>query len=175
MTIKKIVVGFLQTNCYILYKNNNCLIIDPGSDYTTIIEEAKNLNILGILLTHRHPDHIGALQSLITNHNIDVYDKTMDEGYHNIGPFSFEVIYNSGHTNDSISFYFKENKALFSGDFLFKGTIGRTDLPTGNDEEMKKSLKMISKYDTDITIYPGHGEESTLGHEFTNNPYFKSI
>ena len=61
---------------------------------------------------------------------------------------------------------------MFVGDFIFKGSIGRCDLPTGSMEEMKKSLERIKEYKDDILIYNGHGEDTTLGAEKANNPYF---
>ena len=64
---------------------------------------------------------------------------------------------------------------MFSGDFIFKDSIGRWDLPGGNMNEMIKSIDKIKMYPKDIVIYPGHGEETTLGYEINNNPYFKEI
>ena len=88
------------------------------------------------------------------------------------GYFDYEVILTPGHTSDSKCFYFKCEKALFSGDFLFYHTIGRTDLPSGSDIDMIKSLEKISKYPDDIIIYPGHGPKSTLGREKNNFKYY---
>ena len=84
----------------------------------------------------------------------------------------FEIIKTPGHTSDSVSYYFPEDKVLFAGDFLFLNSIGRTDLPTGNDMEMQKSLELISKYPDDIVVYPGHGETTTLGYEKENFKYY---
>ena len=73
-----------------------------------------------------------------------------------------------------MSFYFKEENIMFVGDFIFKETIGRTDLETGNMEEMLKSIEMIKEYDDSIILYPGHGPLTTLGYEKLNNIYFKN-
>ena len=70
------------------------------------------------------------------------------------------------------SFYFKDEEVMFTGDFLFKDTIGRYDFPESNAEEMFKSINKIKKYSDYITIYPGHGEFTNLGYEKENNPYF---
>lgn len=175
MNIKRIVVGPLQTNCYLLVKDNNCLVVDPGDDYNLIKEVIGSLNLLGVLITHRHYDHIGALGYLVDEYKVMVYDKAMGKGHHNIESFSFDIIENNGHSDDSITFYFKEDNVMFCGDFLFKGTIGRTDLPTGSDEEMLQSLKEIKKYPYDTIIYPGHGSASNLEYEFENNFCFKDI
>jgi glyoxylase-like metal-dependent hydrolase (beta-lactamase superfamily II) len=70
-----------------------------------------------------------------------------------------------------VTYYFKKNKIMFTGDFLFKGTIGRCDLEGGNIRKMEESLRIIKEYDNDIKIYPGHGDSSILGDEKKNNPY----
>ena len=62
---------------------------------------------------------------------------------------------------------------MFVGDFIFKGSIGRCDLPSGNIKEMKKSINLIKKYDKNIKLYPGHGDETSLGYEIENNIYMK--
>lgn len=161
MEIKTLVVGPLQTNCYIVSKINHALIIDPGDEPERIINyiEGHNLIVDNILITHHHFDHVGALNALIKKYNVDVID------YNSNGNYKFEIIKNPGHTSDSITFYFKEEKVMFIGDFIFMDGIGRTDLPTGNKEEMINSLKMMKKYDQETTIYPGHGPSSILGIE----------
>ena len=73
---------------------------------------------------------------------------------------------------DSICFYFYKDKVMFVGDFIFKDSIGRCDLEGGNISLMKESIEKIKKYDDDITIYPGHGEFTTLGREKLENYYF---
>ena len=160
MEIDRVVVGNLQTNCYILSINNECLVIDPGDEYEKINEKIENKVVIGTIITHYHFDHIGAINYFDNIYNIN----NLSEGINNIGNFSFEVIYTPGHTKDSISLYFKENNIMFTGDFLFKDGIGRTDLG-GNEFDMYDSLTKISKYNKDITIYPGHGSKSILGIE----------
>ncbi len=166
MEIEKIIVGELQANCYILKKGNNALIIDPGDEGKLLIEKTKNLNIEAILLTHHHFDHIGALNFFNNIDIIDIYNQQKTKH------FNFEIIETKGHTSDSVTFYFKEEKTMFTGDFLFKGTIGRTDLPSGSDDEMQKSIEKIKQYPKETKIYPGHGETSTLEIEIKTNPYF---
>lgn len=157
MTIKTIVVGDLQTNCYLLEKNNEVLIIDPGDEATKIINAIGNKKVVGCLVTHFHFDHIGALEEICS------YYKVKPNTY-NGDNFSYVVIETKGHTNDSITFYFKEDKVMFCGDFIFYHSIGRTDLG-GNNQDMKESLDKISLYYDDIIIYPGHGPKTILGEE----------
>jgi len=174
MRVKSVKVGFLNTNCYILIKGNDCLIIDPGDESDKIINEVGNLNVVGIIITHYHFDHIGALDEIKNKYNVLVYDiNNLEEKEYNINNFKFEVIHTKGHHDTCITIYFKNEKVMFTGDFLFKESIGRTDLKTGNDLEMKKSIDKIKKYSKDITIYPGHGDISTLEHEYKYNYYFK--
>ena len=162
MDIKRVVVGMLNTNCYILENDSECLIIDPGSEADKI---KKNINkkVVGILLTHRHFDHVGALQELSSYYKVNVYDyNSLEEGENSIGNFNFFVQYNLGHTLDSISFIFDEN--MFSGDFIFKNAIGRCDLG-GNFELMKKSINKILKSTINYRIFPGHGDSTYLDDE----------
>ena len=172
MKIERVVTGYLQENCYILTKDDNCLVIDPGDDYHLIKEKIDNKKVLAVLLTHNHFDHIGAVDDVKKEYNAEVYSySNLKEGNNNINDFSFETIYTPGHTSDSICFYFYKEKLMFTGDFLFKESIGRWDLETGNYSDMKNSINKIKKYSDDIIIYPGHGEESTLFYEKNNNQY----
>ena len=160
MKINKVIVGPLRTNCYIISINNECLVIDPGDNYELIKEEIGSKKVIGTIITHHHFDHIGAI-----NHFDNIHDiSNLKEGINTIGTFTFEVIYTPGHTNDSICIYFKDDNIMFVGDFLFKDGIGRTDLG-GNEIDMHNSLIKISKYNKDITIFPGHGDKSKLGIE----------
>lgn len=172
MKKKKIVTGNLEENCYILYDNNDCVVIDPGDDYSLISEQISKYNLLAILITHYHEDHVGALKDLLNENKVPIYDYKSSNKKYNIKGFDFEIIKTPGHTNDSVSFYFKAEETIFVGDFIFKETIGRTDLPTGNKIEMDKSINMIKKYPKEMIIYPGHGDSTTLEHELKYNYFF---
>ncbi len=157
MKINSIVVGDLQTNCYLLEKNNEVLIIDPGDEAKKIITAIGDKKVVGCLLTHKHFDHIGALTEICSYYNIKPNDYKGNN-------FSYEVLETKGHTNDSVTYYFKNEKVMFCGDFIFYHSIGRTDLG-GSDSDMLESLDKISLYDDDITLYPGHGPKTILGEE----------
>lgn len=167
MNIKQIPAGTLKANCYILEKENQTIIIDPSGEPEKIKKNIKN-KLVKILITHYHQDHIEALNSFDKN----LILKNPKEKTYIIGPFTFDVIYTKGHTNDSVTYYFKNENAMFTGDFLFKGTIGRTDLG-GNDKDMKQSLDKIKKFKDDIDVYPGHGPKTTLKYEKENNFFLK--
>ena len=171
MEVRKIKVGYLQTNCYILVHENKCLVIDPGDQFYSIQEQIGSNKLIGILITHRHSDHIGALERLQGEYNVPVYDRSnLEERKYDLDVFHFNVIYTPGHTNDSVTFIFNDYNFMFTGDFLFKNSIGRTDLG-GNDIEMKNSIEKIKEYRDSFRVYPGHGDATTLGDEKENNPF----
>ena len=170
MKIDKVVVGPLETNCYIITLNNKCLVIDPGDEYDKIKKVIGNKEVIGVIITHYHFDHIGALNYFDKSLVLD--KSNLDEKEYNIDKFKFNVIYNPGHKEDAITIYFKEEKIMFTGDFIFKDAIGRTDLDGGNYFDMLDSLEKIKKYDKDIVIYPGHGNISKLGIELSKKVEF---
>lgn len=173
MKITKVIVGPIETNCYLLEKDSQVLIIDPGEEAEKIKEIIGEKQVVGIVITHYHFDHIGALEPLKEFYQVPVYDiHTLKEGENQIGPFFFEMILTPGHKEDLITIYLKKEQVMFVGDFIFKGSIGRVDLPGGNWKQMEASIEKIKKYPKEITIYPGHGNATTLAYETTYNPYF---
>lgn len=175
MEIKTVVTGYLDENCYLLIKNGTCLVIDPGDDYNNIKNEIGNNKVLGVLITHSHFDHIGALRNFLTKRSIKIFKKSnLEDGKeYEIGDFKFKCISTPGHSKDSVTFYFEEEKTMFVGDFIFKESIGRTDLPGGSDSDMKESIKKILTYPEETILYPGHNESTTLNYEKDNNPFLK--
>ena len=160
MKMYTLVVGSLLENCYVVVnQKNEAIVIDPGSEATKIIEFLRPYKVVGILVTHHHFDHIGALEELENIYHLKSNQK--------IEKFSYEVILTPGHTLDSLSFYFPNEKILFVGDFIFHGAIGRTDLG-GDDKLMKNSIQnLLSIIPLDTTLYPGHGDATTLETEKT--------
>ena len=175
MDIKTVVTGYLDENCYILIKNKTCLVVDPGDDYNKIKDEIGDNKVLGVLITNSHFDHIGALRNFLTKRSIKIFKRSnlLENKDYTIGDFTFKCIYTPGHSKDSVTFYFEEDKKMLIGDFIFKDSIGRTDFPGGSDIEMKQSIEKILTYPDDIELYPGHNETTTLGEEKKNNPYLK--
>lgn len=176
MNIKRIKVGRLQANCYILEKEGKVLVIDPGDEFDKIDSEI-NGDVVGVLITHNHFDHVGALKQIVKKYNPVLYynnindevsyDKLIDikEEKYKTNNFEFEVIYFPGHRNDLCAFYFKEDNIMFDGDFIFENGIGRVDLTYSDKEEMIKSINKVMKYDDNILLYPGHGNKTNLGKE----------
>lgn len=153
-----LVVGNLQENCFILINNNDeALIIDPGDEAKKIIDFLKPYKVVGILVTHYHFDHIGALKDLEKYFSVKANQK--------INNFDYVTMATPGHTLDSVSFYFPKEKMMFVGDFVFYHTIGRTDL--GGDEKLMKDsiINLINTIPMDTILYPGHGIATILENE----------
>ena len=159
---------------------------------------------IAILLTHGHFDHVMAVNELADRYDIPVYagaDETrlLDDGELNgskyylrrsyaverygllqdgghivLGGIDIEVIFTPGHTEGSVCYYISNSGVLFTGDTLFRESVGRTDMPTGDEELIIKSLDKLVKLSDDIVVYPGHGESSTIGYEKENNPYIRA-
>lgn len=196
MEIKRFVLGPISTNTYLLIEGNDAILIDPASKPEKLIELLGDLNLIGILLTHGHFDHIKAVDGLYEKYNCPVYlhedderlardkyagesfglvsyitcpTKKLNEGKLSIGPFNFEVIFTPGHTDGSVIYIIDEN--IFTGDTLFRGSVGRTDLDGGDMRKLKDSLRIFKQFEHDYQIYPGHDETTTLLDELANNYY----
>jgi hydroxyacylglutathione hydrolase len=205
MKVKRIVVGPIATNTYLLYDEKDCVIIDPGFDFNTIKESIDNLKVKPkmILLTHGHFDHVGEVKKVSEFYNIPTYLSKEDyEIYLNgknhalsfglsgidikedidfldfkdikFNDISIKVFKTPGHTPGSVSFYVEKINALFSGDLIFSGSVGRTDLPGSSYKDLEKSIKnhIYDKKD-DTVIFPGHGPRTNVAEEKKNNQFVK--
>ena len=198
MLIKTLPVGMLETNCYIVTDEDSkkCAIIDPGADSNAILDyiESNKLTPVAILLTHGHYDHHMALDAVSKSTDAPVYvnenevnrsgrqkrHMLSDNGKFNfytegdminVGNLEFKVIETPGHSLGSVTLICQD--ALFTGDTLFRGACGRTDLDGGNEDTMMLSLWRLSELSGDYEVYPGHAESSTLGYERSFNMYMK--
>lgn len=176
-------MGPYQTNCFIVTYDNKDVIIDPGVDATPWVLE-NTTNPIAILNTHGHFDHIWSDAELKDKLNIPIYcpkedafflqddplgrgtprDKVdilvNDQDEFDLDGFKFKFHHFPGHTPGCSVIEIGEH--LFTGDFIFDNSIGRTDFPFSNPEEMKDSLTRVLKWENDFKIYPGHGNFSTL-------------
>ena len=196
MEIITLPLGPLQTNCYIVYDEASrvCALIDPGAEPQKIMGTLTGLalNLKGILLTHAHYDHTGALHALHERYpEVPIYvgapdtDETTNMSRGNLvytdtfldgddiacAPLSFHAISTPGHTLGSSCLISQD--VIFSGDTLFAGSCGRTDLPGGNGRQMMASLKRLAERPGDYRVLPGHGEASTLDAERQTNYYMR--
>ncbi|MBU1091535.1 MBL fold metallo-hydrolase [Patescibacteria group bacterium] len=173
MNIIKIPVGSYQANCYLVANEMTLetIIIDPGDEAGKIIDviEKNNLKPKQIILTHTHFDHTGAVEEIKNRFNIDV----LAPSYQGRSFVDLRIIGTPGHTKDSVCIVCPQEKVIFTGDTLFKNSIGRTDLEGGDYNKIQKSLQKIMQYPDDFKVYPGHGPNTTIGEERRNNPFLK--
>lgn len=194
-------VGVFETNCYYVFPRENgpLFIIDPGGEaeklYANITRFQPSEYV--ILLTHAHVDHISAAGELAEKLKLKgIYvppeDLPLYESKENaLLPFlppaknlppaiwppksmDFTILRTPGHTRGGVCYYFSELNAIFTGDTLFSGSIGRTDLPGGNFDDIMTSIReKLLVLPEKLRVFPGHGEETTIGIEKTFNPYLK--
>jgi len=207
MNIRKIVVGQLGVNCYIISDDSSsqALIIDPGDEPEKIIEfiDAFGLQPKYILFTHAHYDHVCAAKELHDQYNAVIvmheqekityrstakrciswgYDPedfpeperlVKDNDTISMGAISFKVIHTPGHTQGSICILVENT--LFSGDTLFKGSVGRTDLPGGDFGLLSQSLKKLTLLLPQTRVLCGHDGETSIAKEMRDNPFLKTM
>ncbi|MCD4676016.1 MAG: MBL fold metallo-hydrolase [Desulfobacula sp.] len=204
MIIKKLEVGPIMANCFILGcdSTKQAVVIDPGDDADRILMElAKSeLKVKYLINTHGHFDHVSAnkrmkeatgaliaihpedepmLQELsqsalmfgLSSENSPPADILLKDGDEvTFGEITLKVIHTPGHSKGGISLYTKGH--LFSGDTLFAGSIGRTDLAGGDYDTLISSIKeKLLGFDDDTIVYTGHGPETTIGNERRMNPF----
>ena len=196
---KIIPVGALAVNCYMIFERSSqtLFIVDPGDDADLIISASESFDYRQavILLTHAHVDHIGAVPEVQKALDVKyIYLAAGDtELYHSsdnhIMPYlppvanlpqttakwefaTPKLLLTPGHSQGGSCFYFEDRKLLISGDTLFAGSVGRTDLPGGSFATLQKSIKeKLLNLPEDTVVYPGHGPRTTIGNEKRSNPY----
>ena len=196
MLIKTLPVGQLETNCYIVGNENTleCVVIDPGDEANTILNyiESCKYKCVAILLTHGHFDHVGAVDAVSEETGAPVYMHKLDDAKNsyqfmmryrlpesgiylndgdvlNLAGLEFHIMATPGHTLGGVTIRCED--ALFTGDTLFKGSCGRTDLPGGDMETQLDSIRRICQLPGDYEVYPGHMDSSTLERERMFNYY----
>jgi glyoxylase-like metal-dependent hydrolase (beta-lactamase superfamily II) len=188
--LKKLVVGMYQANCYILgcKETKEGAVIDPGDEVPRIVNEATraDLTIRYILLTHGHPDHVGGVHELkrvvkapVLIHKGDVGgldfppDGYLSDGQEiQVGNYMLKIIHTPGHSPGGICIH--APGVVFTGDTLFAGSIGRSDLPGASHEQLIEGVvKKIFTLGGELRVYPGHGPHTTIGRERQTNPWFR--
>jgi len=198
LLIKTLVVGPVETNCYIVADPETLIavIIDPGAESNTILNyiEEQHYEVKAIFITHGHFDHITALPAVAEKTGADIYAhkteidspsntrgdarlksiagiKTYAEGDEIIvGGMTFRILETPGHTWGSVTILC--DGAMFSGDTLFKDSMGRTDLG-GDTDAIMASLRKLSNLPGDYEVYPGHADTTTLEAERRHNYYMR--
>ncbi len=198
MKIDILPIGLYEENIYILHESGHVLIIDPSRYPKKILSMITSSEITdGIILTHGHSDHTMAADDLADQLHCEIYmnpddlaltdpkagkiDGTESPVYHSIiplnsgdmtiGSFPLTIYHTPGHTAGSCCIRFRN--VLFTGDTLFAGDCGRTDLYSGSEPQLQQSMHMLSQLPKDLTVYPGHGPSSTIAQELLVNPYLR--
>lgn len=178
------------------------VVVDPAKNGIVEKLSENGIKVAGVILTHGHFDHIMGVHEMQSEAGAKVYaykeedalikdahlncsdqirrpytaeaDVLLEDGQEfSLGGIDFKVISTPGHTAGSCCYYIASMKWLISGDTLFNGLVGRSDLPTGSEQKIIESVhKLIDSLDDDVTVYPGHGNSTTIGRERSCNPFY---
>jgi hydroxyacylglutathione hydrolase len=206
MDVRMITVGMIQENSFLVSHEGatEAVIVDPGDEAPKLLAaiEEHGLTLAGILVTHTHFDHIGAVADLHDATGAEVWcpagevetlrDPNAVMRWEGFGPFrgydpehlvkggdvvslagfDFQVVSTPGHSPDHVTYALPDDGALFSGDVLFQGSVGRTDLPGADHATLMRSIALLlERFDDAITVCPGHMAPTTLGEERRTNPF----
>ena len=196
-------VGSFDVNCSILSEAGKAWIVDPGQEADRIVAllEKKGLEPAAILLTHAHFDHIGGVPGLLARYpDLPVFVHEKDtvmfghpmnqlppdypstgslkglkslRGLRSIEGLEVEIIETPGHTPGGVCYHFPAAKLLLSGDTLFAGSVGRTDLPGGDMATLMDSIRKLTSVPDDTLVIPGHGPHTTIAAEKAGNPFLQ--
>jgi hydroxyacylglutathione hydrolase len=208
--VRMFTVGQIAENCFLVRRDgsDSALIIDPGDEAERILAAANELGLTieGILLTHTHFDHIGAVAPIAKATGAPVWCPEMEAPvladinsfvpWPGFGPFEsydadhtvkggeklelagieIDVIFTPGHSPGHVTYSVPDEQALFSGDVLFQGSVGRTDLPGGDWATLLESIRtLVDSHPAETTVYPGHMGITTLGAEQATNPFLAEL
>jgi hydroxyacylglutathione hydrolase len=203
-------VGQIAENCFLFRRDGSdrALIVDPGDEAPRILHAAEELGVTidGILLTHTHFDHIGAVAPIAKATGAPVWCPEIETPvladinsfvpWPGFGPYEsyeadhtvtggeklelagleIDVIFTPGHSPGHVTYSIPDEAAIFSGDVLFQGSVGRTDLPGGDWATLLDSIrKLVESHPDETTVYPGHMGITTLGAERATNPFLTEL
>ncbi len=203
-------VGPVQENCYLFRREGSgrALIVDPGDEAERLLHAVDELGVEldGILLTHTHFDHVGAVAPVARATGAEVWVPEIEKPvladimsfvpWPGFGPydswdaehtlkggetleladFEIDVIFTPGHSPGHVTYSIADEQAVFSGDVLFQGSVGRTDLPGGDWPTLLESIRtLVDTLPEDTTVHPGHMGLTTLGAERASNPFLAEL
>jgi hydroxyacylglutathione hydrolase len=205
-TVDRYELGAAATNCYLVRRDphaDEAVVIDPGADAPGLLREleARNAACAAILITHAHWDHLLAVADLAEATAARVYMPAVEavvlarpQGVFpgidirpheaevliqggeqlELAGISFETVRVPGHSPGHVAYY--ADGALFSGDVLFAGSVGRTDVPYSDWDTLVESIRsLMDRFPPGTVVYPGHGPETTLGAELARNPFLSEL
>ena len=210
MDVRMFTVGPVAENCFLVRQDGarEALIVDPGEEAPKLLGaiEQLGLELKGILLTHTHFDHVGAVAPVAKATGAEVWvpeiekpvladimsfvpwaafgpyeswdaEHTLQGGEQlQLAGFDIDVIFTPGHSPGHVTYALEDERALFSGDVLFQGSVGRTDLPGGDHATLMASIAgLLERYGDDTAVHPGHMGLTTLGRERATNPFLQDI
>jgi hydroxyacylglutathione hydrolase len=210
MDVRMFTVGQIAENCFLFRRDGSghALIVDPGDEAERILGAADELGVSveGILLTHTHFDHIGAVAPIAKATGAEVWcpeievavladinsfvpwpgfgpyesydaDHTVSGGERlELAGMEIDVIFTPGHSPGHVTYSIPDEAAIFSGDVLFQGSVGRTDLPGGDWGTLLDSIRgLVDAHPAETTVYPGHMGITTLGAERATNPFLAEL
>jgi hydroxyacylglutathione hydrolase len=210
MDVRMFTVGQIAENCFMFRRDGSerALIVDPGDEPERILDAAGELGVTveGILLTHTHFDHIGAVAPIAKATGAPVWcpevetpvladinafvpwpgfgpyesyeaDHTLRGGEQlELAGFEIDVIFTPGHSPGHVTYSVRDEAAIFSGDVLFQGSVGRTDLPGGDWGTLLDSIRnLVESHPPETKVYPGHMGITTLGAERSTNPFLAEL
>jgi len=202
--VYSLTLGPLQANCFVVARGERALVIDPGDEASMVVRlvARRALKAEAILLTHGHFDHFGAAERLAQAWNVPVYigrhdadeiarpalgvwagvrvDAVSTDPVLLDGEVALDIVVpmlavpTPGHSPGSYTFF--TDGHLFSGDLIFSGSVGRTDLPGGSSRALIESIAdLVRRFPPDTVVHCGHGPDTTLGRELGLNPFFAPI
>ena len=210
MEVRTFTVGPFLENSYLIRRDGSdrALFIDPGDEAPKLLGaiESLGLKLDGILLTHTHIDHVGAVAPVATATGAEVWVPEIEKPvladinrfvpWPDLGPFEnwdaehtvaggerlelagfeIDVLFTPGHSPGHVTFAIPDEAALFSGDVLFQGSVGRVDLPGGDWQTLLASIGgLVDRLPADTRVLPGHMGETTLGEEHATNPFLQEL
>jgi hydroxyacylglutathione hydrolase len=210
MEVRMFTVGMVQENTFVLRRDGSdrALIVDPGDEAEKLLAalEALGVTVEGILITHTHFDHIGAVAPVAKATGAEVWVPEIEKvvladinsyvPWPGFGPFEsydaehtvsggeklelagfeIDVMFTPGHSPGHVTFSIPDEQAVFSGDVLFQGSVGRTDLPGGDWPTLLESIRsLVDGLPAETTVYPGHMGVTTLEAERATNPFLAEL
>jgi hydroxyacylglutathione hydrolase len=210
MDVRMFTVGPVQENCFLLRRDGSdrALIVDPGEEAEKLLGaiDALGVTLDGILLTHTHFDHVGAVAPVARATGAEVWVPEIEkpvladimsyvpwpgfgpfdswDAEHTVGGgerlelagFEIDVIFTPGHSPGHVTYSIPDEQAIFSGDVLFEGSVGRTDLPGGDWPTLLESIRsLVDSLPEDTRVHPGHMGLTTLGAERASNPFLAEL